>query len=135
MEGVHVNKDTLSLVPKYDRGQGREVWKWRDGKTPRSRDARLTQVCEYHGGATSRKKFMQTSQEQHQHEMEEDRAQVDLGIAVDVEERLEESAIQRQPKKRFVGRRAADAASSSSQNDNIEHNGAIEGRSFPLTFL
>lgn len=44
--------------------------------------------------------------------MEEDRAEVDLGIAVDIEERIEEAAVQRQPKKRFVGRRqAAEAAS------------------------
>ena len=35
--------------------------------------------------------------------MEEDRAQVDLGVAVDVEEQIEEAAAaQRLPKKRFV---------------------------------
>jgi hypothetical protein len=59
--------------------------------------------------------------------MEDDRAQVDLGVAVDVEERLEEAAGQRQPKKRFVGRRAAAAASSSETNGNMEQNGAVEG--------
>jgi hypothetical protein len=59
--------------------------------------------------------------------MEDDRAQVDLGVAVDVEERLEEAAAQRQPKKRFVGRRAAAAASRSETNGNVEHNGAIDG--------
>lgn len=63
--------------------------------------------------------------------MEDDRAQVDLGVAVDVEERLEEVAAQRQPKKRFVGRRAA-AASSSETNGNVEHNGAIEGKRISL---
>lgn len=53
--------------------------------------------------------------------MEEDRAQTDLGIAADIEAaQLSESpplppadsAPLRQPKKRFVGRRAADAAKS-----------------------
>lgn len=78
---------------------------------------------------------MLSSTEQHQHKMEEDRAQVDLGIAVDVEELLEESAVQRQPKKRFVGRRTADAASSSLQQSNPEHNGAIEGKSISVASL
>jgi 2-(3-amino-3-carboxypropyl)histidine synthase len=67
--------------------------------------------------------------------MEDDRAQVDLGLAVDVEERLEEAAIQRQPKKRFVGRRAVDAASSSATNVNQEHNGAIEGKKLSLCII
>jgi len=67
--------------------------------------------------------------EQHQqHAMEDDRAQVDLGVAVDIEARLEEAAAQRQPKKRFVGRRAAEAASSSGSNGNVNHNGAIESK-------
>jgi len=66
--------------------------------------------------------------EQHQHTMEDDRAQVDLGIAVDVEDRLEEAAAQRQPKKRFVGRRTAEAASSSGSISNVLHNGAVEGK-------
>jgi hypothetical protein len=60
--------------------------------------------------------------------MEDDRAQVDLGIAVDVEEKLEETAAQRQPKKRFVGRKAAEAASSTGTNGNVEHSNAIEGK-------
>ena len=67
--------------------------------------------------------------------MEDDRAQVDLGVAVDVEERLEEAAVQRQPKKRFVGRRAAEAASSSGTIGNQEHNGAIEGKMISLSAL
>ena len=79
-----------------------------------------------------KKMFMRTATptytEHHQHEMEDDRAQVDLGVAVDVEASLEEAAAQRQPKKRFVGRRAAEAASSSGSNGNAEHNGAIEGK-------
>ena len=61
--------------------------------------------------------------------MEEDRAQVDLGVAVDVEERLEEAAAQqRQPKKRFVGRRqAAEAALKNGPNSSVEDSGAIQG--------
>lgn len=60
--------------------------------------------------------------------MEDDRAQVDLGAAMDVEERLEETAAQRQPKKRFVGRKTAEAASKPGTNSNIESSGAIEGK-------
>ena len=59
--------------------------------------------------------------------MEEDRAQVDLGVAVDVEARLEESAAQRQPKKRFVGRRQAAEAASKNGSTSIEESGAIQG--------
>lgn len=61
--------------------------------------------------------------------MEEDRAQVDLGVAVDVEERLEEAAVQqRQPKKRFVGRRqAAEAALKNGPTSSVEDSGAIQG--------
>jgi hypothetical protein len=58
--------------------------------------------------------------------MEDDRAQVDLGIAADIEER-QEAAVQRQPKKRFVGRRqAAEAASRNGANTSVEDNGAIQ---------
>lgn len=92
------------------------------------RDVRFTLVWQYHGGVVSQKKFVSTSPKRHKHAMEEDRAEVDLGVAVDVEEKLEEAAAQRQPKKRFVGRRAADAASSSGPTGNVEHNGAIEGK-------
>jgi 2-(3-amino-3-carboxypropyl)histidine synthase len=61
--------------------------------------------------------------------MEDDRAQVDLGVAVDIEEREEEAAALRQPKKRFVGRKQAEeAASKSSGSGNIESSGAIKGQ-------
>ena len=61
--------------------------------------------------------------------MEEDRAEVDLGIAVDVEERLEEAAAQRQPKKRFVGRRqAAEVAARNGANSSVEDSDAVEGK-------
>jgi hypothetical protein len=83
----------------------------------------------------AREKFPTPSPEQHRYRMEDDRAQVDLGVAVDVEERLEEAAVQRQPKKRFVGRRVADAASSSGTNGNQEHIGAIEGKIISLCTL
>jgi 2-(3-amino-3-carboxypropyl)histidine synthase len=60
--------------------------------------------------------------------MEEDRAPVDLSVAVDVEQRLEEAAAaQRQPKKRFVGRRQAEAASKNGPNSSVEDSGAIQG--------
>lgn len=62
--------------------------------------------------------------------MEEDRAEADLGLAVDVEERLEEAVVQRQPKKRFVGRRQAEAAAASknSTNGTVEDSGAVQGK-------
>jgi hypothetical protein len=60
-------------------------------------------------------------------EMEEDRAQVDLGVAVDIEERLKEPTIPRQPKKRFVGRRQAAEAASKNGPTSIEESGAIQG--------
>ena len=68
--------------------------------------------------------------------MEEDRAQVDLGIAVDVEERLEEAvaAAQKQPKKRFIGRRQATeaAASSTGTSGTADDSGAIQSTELPI---
>jgi 2-(3-amino-3-carboxypropyl)histidine synthase len=60
--------------------------------------------------------------------MEDDRVQVDLGIAAEIEEKhIQENAV-KQPKKRFVGRRAAtEAARSSSGTAAIEDSGAIQG--------
>jgi len=60
--------------------------------------------------------------------MEDDRAQVDLGVAVDVENTLEEPVAQRQPKKRFVGRKqAAEAAARNGNNATPGDSGAIQG--------
>jgi len=60
--------------------------------------------------------------------MEEDRAQVDLGIAADIEESQRTQNVMKQPKKRFVGRRTAAeaAAKSSTANGSIEETGAIQ---------
>ena len=60
--------------------------------------------------------------------MEDDRVQVDLGLAAEIEEReIQENAL-KQPKKRFVGRRAAaEAAKSSPGTASIEDSGAIQG--------
>ncbi|ATZ49286.1 hypothetical protein BCIN_04g04550 [Botrytis cinerea B05.10] len=59
--------------------------------------------------------------------MEDDRAQVDLGVAVDVENTLEEPVAQRQPKKRFVGRKqAAEAAARNGNNATPGDSGAIQ---------
>jgi 2-(3-amino-3-carboxypropyl)histidine synthase len=64
--------------------------------------------------------------------MEEDRAQVDLELAVGVEERLEEEKeeeAQRQPKRRFVGRnQAAEAARKNGASAPVEESDAIQGR-------
>ncbi|KAG9241629.1 putative diphthamide synthesis protein-domain-containing protein [Calycina marina] len=57
--------------------------------------------------------------------MEDDRAQVDLGIAVDIETRQQETL--KQPKKRFVGRKqAAEAAERNGPNKSVEDSGAIQ---------
>ncbi|KAJ5054902.1 uncharacterized protein L3040_001164 [Drepanopeziza brunnea f. sp. 'multigermtubi'] len=60
--------------------------------------------------------------------MEEDRAQVDLGIAADVEEQQEEAiAAQRHPKKRFVGRKqAAEAAMRNEANMPEREAGSVQ---------
>ncbi|KXX82800.1 Diphthamide biosynthesis protein 1 [Madurella mycetomatis] len=59
--------------------------------------------------------------------MEEDRALVDVGIAADIEESQTVQNAIKQPKKRFVGRRAAaEASKSTSGNTPIEGSGAIQ---------
>jgi len=73
--------------------------------------------------------------------MEEDRAQVDLGLAADIEafelaqpgevqtSTTEESApLSRQPKKRFVGRRAT-AAVAKDGSAALSSSSAVQGRS------
>jgi 2-(3-amino-3-carboxypropyl)histidine synthase len=60
--------------------------------------------------------------------MEEDRAQVDLGVAMDVEDNIEEAAAQRQPKKRFVGRKqAAEVAARNGTSTTSGESGTIQG--------
>ncbi len=58
--------------------------------------------------------------------MEEDRAQVDVGGAVEAELSVDRHEQSRQPKKRFVGRKTA-AARTGSHGDGVESNGAIQG--------
>lgn len=53
---------------------------------------------------------------------------VDLGIAAEIEEKHVQENATKQPKKRFVGRRAAaEAAKSGSGPTSIEDTGAIQG--------
>lgn len=67
--------------------------------------------------------------------MEADRAAVDLGIAADLEqaqaeeEEVTPAPIQRQPKKRFVGRRQATESAAAGNDDNsaIENSSAVQG--------
>jgi len=74
-------------------------------------------------------------EESDNHKMEDDRAQVGLGTAVNVEEMEEEVAVLRKPKKRFVGRRqAAEAASKTDTNGNVESSGSIQGNKH-ISFL
>jgi hypothetical protein len=62
--------------------------------------------------------------------MEDDRAEVDVGLAADIEASQPAPSPLKQPKKRFVGRRtAAEAASKSGGTSTaIEDSGAIQGR-------
>lgn len=64
--------------------------------------------------------------------MEDDRAQVDLGIAADIEHLEAPEVTIKQPKKRFVGRKTAAQTAASKNGDGsggaIESSGAIEGR-------
>ena len=61
--------------------------------------------------------------------MEEDRAQADLGEAVDAEYCLEKQEKQKQPKKRFIGRKEAAerAEKRGDTNGTIEDSGTIQG--------
>ena len=61
--------------------------------------------------------------------MEEDRAQADLGEAVDAELGVEKQEKQKQPRKRFIGRKEAAerAEKRGDTNGTIEDSGAIQG--------
>lgn len=69
--------------------------------------------------------------------MEEDRAQVDVGAAVEAELSADQHDQPRQPKKRFVGRKNA-AAQTVLRADGVESvgsSGAIQGGPENLTYL
>lgn len=61
--------------------------------------------------------------------MEEDRAQADLGEVVDAEVCAEKQGKQKQPKKRFIGRKEAAerAEKRGDTNGTIEDSAAIQG--------
>lgn len=61
--------------------------------------------------------------------MEEDRAQVDVGAAVEAELLADQHDQPRQPKKRFVGRKnaAAQTVSRADGVESVESSGAIQG--------
>lgn len=59
--------------------------------------------------------------------MEQDRAQTDVGKAVDAEFNAENQQKQRQPRKRFIGRKEAAAERRADTNETIEDSGAIQG--------
>ena len=61
--------------------------------------------------------------------MEEDRAQVDVGVAVEAELAVDGHEHSRQPNRRFVGRKTAAAriAPHTEGFESIENNGAIQG--------
>lgn len=61
--------------------------------------------------------------------MEKDRAQADLGEALDAEFEAEKQEKQKQPKKRFIGRKEASerAEKRNDTNGTIEDSGAIQG--------
>lgn len=59
--------------------------------------------------------------------MEADRSEVDIGIASDAEYEAEKEEKPRQPRKRFVGRRAA-AAKQGDSTGAIEESGTVQGK-------
>ena len=61
--------------------------------------------------------------------MESDRAQVDLGEAVDAELAIEQKQQIRQPKRRFVGRKEAaeGAEQSGDSSQTVEDSGTLQG--------
>lgn len=63
--------------------------------------------------------------------MEEDRAVADIGPDLSAELNGDDEAVKKTPKRRFIGRRAADAKAAaradSGGNDNIEGTGAVQG--------
>ena len=64
--------------------------------------------------------------------MEEDRAIADLGPDVSTDLNAEEETIDKKPKRRFIGRRAADAQAAARAQDingggGIEDSGAVQG--------
>ena len=63
------------------------------------------------------------------HTMEEDRAIADLGPEVSADLNGEDATIEKKPKRRFIGRRAADAkaAARAQENGGIEDSGAVQG--------
>jgi 2-(3-amino-3-carboxypropyl)histidine synthase len=64
--------------------------------------------------------------------MEEDRDQVDLGRAVEVDLEADYTERPRIPKKRFVGRRAAGdkVGGTESHNGSVENAGAVQGMGY-----
>lgn len=62
--------------------------------------------------------------------MESDRAEVDLGEAIDAELAVDHKQQTRQPKRRFVGRREAaeKAERTGATSRTIEDSGAVQGR-------
>ena len=62
--------------------------------------------------------------------MEEDRAIADLGPDVSTELNGEEPTEEKKPKRRFIGRRAADANAAARAQENgggVEDSGAVQG--------
>lgn len=62
--------------------------------------------------------------------MEDDRAATNLGPSAEDGITEEPIVVQKQPKRRFVGRKAAEKAVAS-PNENIEDSGAIQGVRHP----
>lgn len=70
--------------------------------------------------------------------MEEDRAIADLGPDVSTDIHGEDEAAEKKPKRRFIGRRAADADAAARAQENgagIEDSGAVQGLYHTYTTL
>ena len=65
--------------------------------------------------------------------MEEDRAQADVGVAVEAELQGKNQDVPKQPSRRFIGRKtaAANAQKKGETNGHIEDSTAVQGLMFP----
>jgi 2-(3-amino-3-carboxypropyl)histidine synthase len=69
--------------------------------------------------------------------MEEDRAIADLGPDVSTEINGEQEAAEKKPKRRFIGRRAADAKAAARAQESgggIEDSGAVQGADYAFVY-
>ena len=103
---------------------------WREGEACLQGPTNQKTVGEIHATPTPRHVAFHDRATVPSHSMEDDRAATNLGPEVDEGIPEEPVTVQKQPKRRFVGRRAADKTSQlqpTEANANIEDSNAIQG--------